>query len=111
MHKLKSIFYRTFFTATALANTAKADDVFKNPITAGTFAQLVEELATAVRDIAIPIVVVFLIYAGFLFVSARGNETQLKKAKETFYWTIIGAVVVIGAYALAQAAMQFAQSL
>ena len=82
-----------------------------NPLAANTFAELVKSLANALVAIAIPFVVIFLIWSGFLFVSARGNEQQITKAKQTFYWTILGAAVVVGAYALASAVVHFAQSL
>jgi len=82
-----------------------------NPLKADTFAKLVKSLANILVEIAIPFVVIFLIWSGFLFVSARGNEQQLTKAKQTFYWTILGAAVVVGAYALASAVVHFAQSL
>ena len=82
-----------------------------NPLKAQNFGQLVENFANLATTVAIPFVVVFLMWAGFLFVSARGNPQQLTKAKETFYWTIIGAAVVVGASALAKAVVDFAQSL
>ena len=82
-----------------------------NPLQANSFGELVQSLARALVAVAIPIVVIFLIYSGFLFVSARGNEQQLEKAKKTFYWTIVGAAVVVGAYALASAIVDFARTL
>lgn len=112
MNKLHTIFYRTSIVLFAMASFAYAEDTaLVNPIGANTFAELVKYIADAVTKIAIPFVVVFLIYAGFLFVSARGNEKQLTRAKEVFYWTIIGAAVVVGASALASAAVSFVQSL
>ena len=84
---------------------------FCNPASSDTFEGLVVAVANLVTQIAIPIVVIFIIYAGFLFVSARGNTTQLTKAKETFYWTIIGALIVVGANFLARATVNLGQSL
>jgi hypothetical protein len=84
---------------------------FVNPIRANTFGKLVVGVANLVTQIAVPIVVIFLMYAGFLFVSARGNQQQLTKAKETFYWTIVGALIVVGANFFARATVNFAQSL
>ena len=55
-----------------------------NPIQANTFLELVEAIASAVTAIGIPLVAIFLVWSGFLFVTARGNEEQLKKAKTTF---------------------------
>ena len=82
-----------------------------NPIQSSTFGDLMSKIAGIAAQIGLPLVVVFMIYAGFLFVSARGNEEQLKKAKTTFFWTIIGALLVVGAYAISEAIKNFAQQL
>jgi hypothetical protein len=54
-----------------------------------------------VIPLAIPFVALAIIYTGFMFVVARGNQEKLKKAKEAFKWTIIGATIVLGAYVIA----------
>jgi len=46
------------------------------------------------------IAVLFLVYAGFLFVTARGSEEQLEHAKETLKWTIIGIAILFGSLAI-----------
>jgi len=53
--------------------------------------------------IGIPIAVFFVIYAGFLFVTARGSDEQLNKAKKAFFWALIGSAVLLGAWVLAKA--------
>lgn len=50
-----------------------------------------------------PIIVVFIIYAGFLFVTARGNESQLEKARFILLWSLIGAFVLIAAEVISYA--------
>ncbi len=45
-------------------------------------------------------VVLALMYAGFLFVTAQGNAEDIKKAKSIFLWAIVGAIVLIGAQSL-----------
>ena len=82
-----------------------------NPIQAKTFGQLVEAIAKAITAIGIPLVAIFLVWSGFLFVTARGNEEQLKRAKATFFWSLVGGAVVIGALALATAIVNFAKGL
>ena len=47
------------------------------------------------------IVVLMIIYSGFLFVTARGNEEQLKVAKRSFTYAAIGAAILLGAKAIA----------
>lgn len=51
--------------------------------------------------IALPIISLFIVYSGFLFVSARGNEGQLQEAKKNFFYVIIGAILILGAWVLA----------
>lgn len=46
------------------------------------------------------IFLVLLIYGGFLWMTARGNEQQVEKAKEVMYSAIIGLMIVLGAYAI-----------
>ena len=36
---------------------------------------------------------------------------QLKKAKGTFYWTVVGTAILVGAYAIASAIVNFAEKL
>lgn len=58
---------------------------------------LITTIVDAVTTIGYYIVVIFIIYAGFLFVKARGDKGGLEDAKKTFYWTVIGAAVLLGA--------------
>lgn len=83
----------------------------KNPVKANTFADLVQGLADAVIKVSIPLVGIFLVYAGFLFVTAGGDEKKLDTAKTTFYWSIIGAAVLLGSSVLARAIVDLVKSL
>ncbi len=71
-----------------------------NPLKVDSLEKLLELVLQVVVIFATPIIVFFLIYAGFLFVTAQGNDAQLTKAKTALLWTVIGAVIVIGAKAL-----------
>jgi len=65
---------------------------------------IVSFLNFILENIVLPIggviAVLFLVYAGFLFVTARGDETQLDKAKETLKWTVIGIAILFGSLAI-----------
>jgi len=76
-----------------------------------TFGEIVLKLAGALTIVALPFLVVFLIIAGFLFVTAQGNEQQLAKAKNTLFWTVIGAALIIGSWAIAIAVGRFGAGL
>ena len=44
-----------------------------------------------------------MVYAGFLFVTARGNETQLGTAKKAFLGAVIGTAIIMGVWVIAKA--------
>ncbi len=46
------------------------------------------------------VVVLILVYIGYLFVVAQGSDTKLTEAKKALLWTIIGALVLLGAVAI-----------
>lgn len=54
-----------------------------------------------VLPLGMSIAVLFIVYSGFLFVTAQGNETKLTKAKSAFFWAIIGTAVLFGSWAIA----------
>ncbi len=62
----------------------------------------IKTLVEGVLKIGIPIVALAIIYSGFLFVAARGNPEKLKKAKESLMYTLIGAAILLGSWAIAQ---------
>lgn len=83
-----------------------------NPLgTIDSFAALAAAIFTAIVIIAIPLTVIFLIWAGVLFVTARGNETQLAKAKKVFFWSVIGAMVIVASWVIAVAINNSVQTL
>ena len=46
------------------------------------------------------IFLVLMIYAGFQWMTAGGNESQIKKAQDTIKTAIIGLIIVLAAYAI-----------
>lgn len=82
-----------------------------NPIRACSFADLIRDLTQIILTVGLPLAALMIIFSGFKFVTAGGNEEQVKKARQMFYWTIIGAAVIIGARVIAEAVVQFAQDL
>lgn len=46
------------------------------------------------------IAIIAIIYAGFLYLTAFGNEEQTGKAKKIIIWVVVGIVIIISAYAL-----------
>lgn len=65
-----------------------------------TLAGFINLLLSTLLPIAATISVFFMIYSGFLMVTAGSNEEKLGKAKTTFLWTVIGIGVLLGAKVL-----------
>lgn len=62
--------------------------------------QLFAALLNVVIIIATPIVVVFLILAGFKYITARGNPQTITDAHRSLLYGVIGGVIIIGAVAI-----------
>ena len=46
------------------------------------------------------VAIAMLIYSGFVWMTARGNESKVEKAKENIIDVIMGLIFIIGSYAL-----------
>ena len=84
-----------------------------NPIKARSFQELVTNLAKAIQIIAFVLAPVFIIVAGFKFITAAtaGNASGVTNARKMFLWILVGTAIVVGASALAQAVVNFAREL
>ncbi len=82
-----------------------------NPIDSDNFAQIMQKIARLVVMVALPLTVVMIIWAGAQFVFARGDSKKLTDAKNTLWYAIIGALLVVGAFAIATAIENFAKKL
>lgn len=77
----------------------------ENPFKGGadSLGDFVQILANdVVMPIGAVVVVLYIIYSGYLFVVAQGNPSKLEEAKRAFLYSCIGAVVLLGAWAIAQ---------
>jgi len=84
-----------------LANTVSAANTLENPLSVGGLADFVALALKVMVMVALPIISLFIVYSGFLFVSARGNSEQLDKAKMNLLYVIIGAILILGAWVIA----------
>ena len=74
----------------------------ENPIQGKTEVKdIIASVLKIVVEIAIPIVVLMVIYSGFMYVMARGNAEAVEKAHKTLTWTLVGAAILLGAQLIA----------
>lgn len=74
---------------------------FENPIRYDTFMEFIRAILEVVLKIGIPVAAIFIIYSGFLFIKAQGNEEKLSEAKRAITYTVIGTAILLGSWLLA----------
>jgi heme/copper-type cytochrome/quinol oxidase subunit 2 len=85
---------------------------FVNPLGSGSSIEsLLNTIIDVVIFILIPVIVLMLVYTGFLFVQAQGNPAKLSEARKVFVWTLVGAFVILAARALKDAVVATVSSL
>lgn len=97
--------FRGFFAciATILSSLLSPVLAFAQPRPGGRalldFVQIVLSLVTG---IAAPFSGFLIVYSGFLFVTAQGDEQKLTTAKKYLLWGIIVAAIVLGLWAIVE---------
>ena len=83
-----------------------ADDpvaIFANPLQVSSITELLAKVLDIVVQVGLVFIVFFIIFAGFQFVTARGDTTKITKAREALVATLIGSAIVLGSYAIVTA--------
>ena len=78
----------------------KPPQSLSNPIGYSTITDFLADVLEVIIIFAIPIVIFFLIYAGFQYVTARGNPEQIKTASHALLFGVIGGVIILASTAL-----------
>ncbi len=72
-----------------------------NPLRFSSIESFIEGALKAMVMIALPIISVFIIWAGFMFIKARGNPGEISTAKKNLGYVLIGATLILSAWVLA----------
>lgn len=70
-----------------------------------------DAILKGVIEIGTIILIMMLVYVGFLFVAARGNAEKLQSAKSALVWTVIGGLILLGATAIQMVITETVESL
>ena len=62
--------------------------------------ELLRAILAGVVEIGAIFLTLMIVYVGFLFVAARGNEEKISSARSALLWTIIGGLILLGAQAI-----------
>jgi len=69
---------------------------------AGTFDQVIGAIITAFLSLLGIIFIILILYGGYTWMTAAGDEQKLGKAKDTITRAIIGLILVAGSFAVWQ---------
>lgn len=75
---------------------------YSSEVSENTIPNTVGNIIKALLSLLGIIFMVYIVYAGYLWMIARGNEEQLTKAKAIIRGSIIGLIIVLAAYAITQ---------
>lgn len=70
--------------------------------TTATFESIIGRVITMVLELLGAIFLILAIYGGYNWMTARGNEDMVEKAKKTITNAIIGLIIVLAAYAISR---------
>ena len=68
-----------------------------NPLGQDSLVEFLMGILDVLLTFAIPIIVLFIMYAGFLYVTAQGDESKIKTAHAALTWSVVGGVIVLAA--------------
>lgn len=74
----------------------------ENPLQIDSLEDLIIAILNIFITLMIPIIVFFIILAGFKYVTAQGNSGKIEEATTTLTYAIIGGVLILGAVAIAE---------
>lgn len=88
---------------------------FTNPLNCGDKCTLMGLITLVLNKVVMPIaavaVVLYIIWAGFMFVRAQGNPKKIEEARDNLLWALIGAGVLLGSAAIAEVVKRTVESL
>ncbi|MFA6050612.1 MAG: hypothetical protein WC761_05440 [Candidatus Paceibacterota bacterium] len=68
-----------------------------NPIKATSLADLFNNIVSVAIELGTILAVLGIMYGGYLYVTAQGNEEKLGAAQKTITWALVGTAVLLGA--------------
>ena len=74
----------------------------RNPLNFESFPDLFNAILTVLMVVLTPIVVMFIIFSGFKYVTAQGNPAKVQEATQSLTYAIIGGVLIVGALAISR---------
>ena len=69
----------------------------QNPLQMNDLVSVIVAIADILLILAVPIIIIFIVYAGFLYVTAQGNSSKIQDAHRALLYALIGGAIILGA--------------
>ena len=92
--------YATSVNGTGLEETANKGFGGKAPFSNKTIPEIIGQVVGALLAFTGTIFLVLIIYAGFIWMIARGNQQEVTRAKDMMTQAIIGLIIILSAYGI-----------
>lgn len=97
MLKEKFLFASLLLLGSPTLVFAQGSAKITNPLDAENIGEFLLDIVGVITTLAVPVIAIMIIYTGFLFVTAGGNEDKIETAKDTAMYVAIGAAIILGA--------------
>ena len=87
-------------TLTTLTSVATGDGLYDSTTNQLSLSEILGTVVSAAIGLLGVVFICLIIYAGYNWMIARGEEEKLNDAKDTLKRAIIGLIIVVGAYAI-----------
>lgn len=95
--KIKPVTYTLLATLLIPIFTYAAGGMIESPIAAKDLQQVVDIVVNIVQVLLIMATTLYLIYAGLMFVTAQGEPSKIKAARDALLWGMVGAALILAA--------------
>jgi hypothetical protein len=68
-----------------------------NPLKFDSITEFLIAVIEVILIFAVPIIIFFIMYAGFMYVTARGDVSKVSTAHSALTWAVVGGVIALGA--------------
>jgi|GEM_PF-2121921 len=68
-----------------------------NPLESDSIPAFLLKIIDVILVFALPLIIIYIMYAGFLLVTSQGNPSEIETARSALLWAVIGGVVILGA--------------
>ena len=82
------------------ADCAQPTTGLQNPLSVCDLTSFLDAILNVVITIGGIFIVLMIVYTGFKFVYAQGKPEEIKEARTALFWTLLGALVLLGAKAI-----------